>query len=48
MSKRIQLSIVTLLLCMTLLYPVSGQDNEIMLYSADLSLITADGAVNQD
>ncbi|MCE7736714.1 MAG: hypothetical protein GPJ54_17665 [Candidatus Heimdallarchaeota archaeon] len=48
MSKRIQLSIVTLLLCMTLLYPVSGQDSEIMLYSADLSLITADGAVNQD
>ena len=48
MSKRNQLSLITLLLCLTLLYPVSRQNTEILLYSADLSLITADGAVNQN
>ncbi len=36
------------LLCISLLNPVSAQNNEVMLYNSDLNLITTDGIVNQD
>ncbi|OLS23179.1 MAG: hypothetical protein HeimC2_27320 [Candidatus Heimdallarchaeota archaeon LC_2] len=36
------------LLCISLLNPISAQNNDIMLYHSDLNLITTDGIVNQD
>lgn len=43
-----QVLILITLFYITLLYPVSAKNSEVMLYDSDLSLITTDGVVNNN